>query len=151
MGGAGLPGMMPGGPVPGAAPGMPPGMPGQMPGQTPIQNAGEDVITKLLQMASSNPQMLMGLSLAGAAREVSQLSGLSRRRQGGGAGGRGTSPAMPPAAALLSGNAGDIDRMMAIQQMLAGAGGGQPMGAPPQGPAQSPLLAALAQGGAGLV
>ena len=62
------------------------------PPKEPIVSAGEDAITKLLQMASSNPQLLIGLSMAGAAREISQLTGLSRRRQGA-AGSKG--PAQP--------------------------------------------------------
>ena len=147
MPGAGGGGMMP----PGGA-GMAPGM-GGMPGSTPIQNAGEQVITKLLEMAAANPQLLLGLSLAGAAREVSQLSGLSRRRQGG----QGKSGApMPAAQALLSGNQGDIDRLMALQTMLgggAGASAGQPPtgGGPLAGPAMSPMLQMLRPQSAGVV
>lgn len=164
--------MLPYGPPGAGAPPMGGGMPGGGMGASPqvgfggipkepIQEAGENVITQLLQMAASNPQLLMGLSMAGAAREVSQLAGLSRRRQGGGAGpdtGRGG--AMPTSASLLAGNVGDIDRIMALQQMMGGAAGppmaaqGTPgmMAAPPtQGPPQSPLLAMLQQGGHGLV
>lgn len=156
MGGAppmGMPGPMGGGGMPqgGGMPGMPP--------QTPIQTAGEDVITKLLQMAAANPQLLLGLSLAGAAREVSQLSGLSRRKQGGGG---KTGQPMPPAQALLSGNQGDLDRLMALQQMLGGGAGAQaaPLGTggpggprpgPMAGPAMSPMLQMLQPQSTGVV
>lgn len=98
----------------------------------PLQSSGEELITQLLQMAAGNPQMLMGLALAGAAREVSQLTGLTRRRQGGTSGKGG---AMPPAAALLAGNRGDVDQLMALQQLMAGGQQGPP-GMPPGG---SPL------------
>ena len=150
--------MPPPGGMPGAPPMMPPGV-GGMPPATPIQNAGEQVITKLLEMAAQNPQLLMGLAMGGAAREVSQLSGLSRRKQGGGG---KTGQPMPPAQALLSGNQGDIDRMMALQQMLgggvgatpapmgAGAPGGPP--APPMaGPQMSQMLQMLRPQSAGIV
>lgn len=147
----GMPMAMPAGPMSGGGPMMPPG--GGMPGQSPIQNAGEQVITKLLEMAASNPQLLLGLSIAGAAREVSQLSGLSRKRQGGPG---KTGQPMPPAQALLSGNMGDIDRMMALQQMLGGGAGAAPApmggGAPgPGGPQMSPMLQALRPQSAGAV
>ena len=104
------------------------------PPKEPIVSAGEDAITKLLQMASGNPLLLIGLSMAGAAREISQLTGLSRRRQGGAAGGKG--PAQPSAAAMLGGNMGDLDRMIALQSMMGGApappmGGQMPGGMPP--------------------
>lgn len=102
-----------------------PGMP--EPQKEPIQQAGEQLITQLLQVAMGNPQMLIGLALSGAAREVSQLTGLTRRRQGGtGPGGN----AMPTAATLLAGNRGDVDRLMALQQLMQqapGVGGPGPL------------------------
>lgn len=102
------------------------------PPKEPIQQAGEDAITKLLQMASSSPQLLLGLSMAGAAREISQLTGMSRRRGGGTAGqGRNPAGAAPSAAALLGGNVGDLDRLIALQSMIGG--GGAPPGVPPAG------------------
>ena len=108
------------------------------PPQEPIVKAGEDAITKLLQMATSSPQLLMGLSMAGAAREISQLTGLSRRKQGG----VGKGPAQPSAAAMLGGNMGDLDRMIALQSMLGGAPqppmGGQMPGPMPGGPPGMP-------------
>ena len=121
MPGAGVPNPMAGNPFMSA-----------QPPQEPIVQAGEEAITKLLQMASSNPQLLMGLSMAGAAREISQLTGLSRRRQGG----VGKGPAQPSAAAMLGGNMGDLDRMIALQSMMGGApappmGGQMPGGMPP--------------------
>ena len=117
----------------------------------PIVKAGEEAITKLLTMASSNPQLLIGLSMAGAAREISQLTGLSRRKQGAGKG-----PAQPSAAAMLGGNMGDLDRMIALQSMLGGApqppmGGpmpGGPPGMPPGMPGQgAPAMPGMPPGG----
>lgn len=117
------------------------------PSPSPIQSAGEDAITKLLQMASSSPQLLIGLSMAGAAREISQLTGLSRRRQGGGqAAGRGG--AMPSAATLLGGNTGDLDRLIALQTMMGGAGA--PMGMPPAAMPQPPVAAPPSPMGGGM-
>lgn len=160
-----MPGGMPmgGPPMGGGAPPMPPGMaqtpPGAPPGagpmaalaagqSSPIQQAGEEAITQLLQMATSNPQLLMGLSLAGAAREISQLTGMSRRRQGG-VGQKGG--AMPSASGMLAGNTGDLDRLAALQQMMGGpapgAGGppmpGGPPGMPPGGPMIPPHFSGL--------
>ena len=105
------------------------------PPKEPIQSAGEELITQLLQMAAGNPQMLMGLALSGAAREVSQLTGLTRRRQGGT---NSAKSSMPNAAGLLAGNRGDVDQIMALQQIMAAGGqpGGPMMGGPmgPGGP-----------------
>mgnify|MGYP001607597465 CR=1 FL=1 len=161
----------PGGmPLPYGPPGMPGGggMPSPMaanpymsaqPPQAPIQQAGEKAITQLLEMATSNPQLLMGLSMAGAAREISQLTGLSRRR-GSGSGGQGGSPAgaMPSAASLLSGNMGDLDRLVALQSMMGGAGappmpggppgaGGPPSPMPPGMPPGMPGMPGMPPGG----
>lgn len=121
---------------------MPPGLPGPEPSKDAVQAVGEQVLTQLLAMASANPQLLLGLSLAGAAREVSQLTGLTRRRQQRGA-------AMPPAAALLSGNVGDLDRLLALQTMLAGGPGNAPLplGAPPPALAPAPPSPVLAGAG----
>ena len=118
------------------------------PPKEPIVSAGEDAITKLLQMASSNPQLLIGLSMAGAAREISQLTGLSRRRQGA-AGSKG--PAQPSAATMLGGNMGDLDRMIALQSMMGGApappmGGQMPGGMPPGMPG-APQMPGMPPGG----
>lgn len=122
---------------------MPNGLPGPLganpfaaaqPPKEPIVSAGEEAITKLLQMASSSPQLLLGLSMAGAAREISQLTGLSRRRGGGTAG--SPSGAQPSAATLLGGSMGDLDRLVALQSMM---GGGAPPGGPPLGGAPAPL------------
>ena len=120
------------------------------PAKEPIQTAGETAITQLLQMATSNPMLLIGLSMAGAAREISQLTGLSRRRQGG-TGSKG--PAQPSAAAMLGGNMGDLDRMIALQSMLGGApappmGGQMPGGAAPMMPGGgAPPMPGLPPGG----
>ena len=120
-----MPGMPGGGGMPSPLTGNP--YLSAQPPQAPIQQAGEKAITQLLEMATSNPQLLLGLSMAGAAREISQLTGLSRRRGGGTAGqGGGPAGAMPSAAALLGGNMGDLDRLVALQAMMGG-GGAPPM------------------------
>ena len=98
--------------------------------KSPTAQVGEELVTKLLSMAASNPQMMMGLALASAGREISQLTGLSKSRS------KPKTGAMPPAQAMLAGNSGYIDRLLSLQAFMGGVPGGQPGGMPPGMPPQ---------------
>lgn len=130
-------------------PGMPmmPGMGGPAAGpgpeelQSPTAQVGEELVTKLLSMAASNPQMMMGLALASAGREISQLTGLSKSRS------KPKTGAMPPAQAMLAGNSGDIDRLLALQAFMGGQGGQPGAGGPGMPPGMMPGMSPGGGGG----
>ena len=87
-------------------------------GGPPGQGGGEDAFAT-------------GLLAGAGLREISQVLGLSRKRQG-------SSGAQPSASTMLQGKMGDLDRVMLlarIQSLMGGPGGG-PMGpgAAPMGP-----------------
>ena len=79
-------------------------------GGPPDQGGGEDAFAT-------------GLLAGAGLREISQVLGLSRKRQG-------SSGAQPSASTMLQGQMGDLDRVMLlarIQSLMGGPGGG-PMG-----------------------
>ena len=72
--------------------------------------------------------------LAGAGlREVSQVLGLSRKRQGNGGKGGG---AMPSSATMLGGSMGDLDRIMLLARLKEAMGAGMGSGPSEPGMAQ---------------
>lgn len=82
--------------------------------------------------------------LAGAGlREISQTLGLSRKRQGGKAGGG----AMPAAATMMQGNLGELDKIMLLARLKEAMGAG--MGAPGGGAGPIDPMAAMMPGGPG--
>lgn len=76
---------------------------------------------------TSEQSFASGLLAGAGLREISQVLGLSRKRQEKSAGG-----AMPGAGPMLQGNLGDIDKILLLSRLQAAMGGGPP--APGLGP-----------------
>ena len=77
------------------------------------------------QVDPSEAAFASGMLAGAGLREISQVLGLSRKRQGNGATGGG---AMPSSATMLGGSMGDLDRMMLLARLKEAMGAG--MGSP---------------------
>lgn len=86
-----------------------------------------DTMAEAPSGADGQASFITGLLAGAGLREISQVLGLSRRREGAKA------SAMPSSATALAGNLGDLDKLMLLakaQQAMGGMGGAPPLGGP---------------------